>query len=66
MVGRNIFVSVVVQSGAEIKVTGGLQECAEEDVSIADAHSAPISPSRYWIWDVLNRYILCGNRKDAS
>ena len=28
------------QSPTEIKASGGLQECAEEDVSKADAHSA--------------------------
>ena len=35
-----MFVSVGVQSPTEIKASGGLQECADENVSIADAHSA--------------------------
>ena len=29
-----------IQCPTEIKASGGLQECAEEDVSKADAHSA--------------------------
>ena len=37
---RNKLVSVGVQSPTEIKASGGLQECAYEDVSKADAHSA--------------------------
>ena len=31
----------------ELNVSGGLQECSEEDVSRADAHSAVITPRRY-------------------
>ena len=37
---RNKYVSVGVQSPTEIKASGGLQECADENVSKADAHSA--------------------------
>ncbi len=37
---NNGFISVGVQSPTEIKASGGLQECADENVSKADAHSA--------------------------
>ena len=37
---RNKYVSVGAQSPTEIKASGGLQECADENVSKADAHSA--------------------------
>ncbi len=37
---KHISLSGGYNPGAEIKASGGLQECAEEDVSKADAHSA--------------------------
>ena len=62
----SVFILVGEKSPTEIKASGGLQECADENVSKADAHSAASTLGRTCFSREVTMYnvLVCDDEKD--